>query len=148
MESKDTLQEMAKNEEGIREQQQQISDRVCASLTQKMRETSELKVWTAGVSHRWWPGARLGEYRSQRRATQEERGQEASVISLCSTQPGKNEHDLRTNEGNYPPMHKIQPRDVYHPRFHQGMVWGQGLQGWGQGHPLRIDLTGPHTSLL
>lgn len=88
MESKDTLQEMAKNEEGIREQQQQISDRVCASLTQKMRETSELKVWTAGVSHRWWPGARLGEYRSQRRATQEERGQEASVISLCSTQPG------------------------------------------------------------
>ncbi|XP_011382427.1 coiled-coil domain-containing protein 105 [Pteropus vampyrus] len=43
MESKDTLQEMAKNEEGIREQQQQISDRVCASLTQKMRETSELK---------------------------------------------------------------------------------------------------------
>ncbi|ELK02922.1 Coiled-coil domain-containing protein 105 [Pteropus alecto] len=43
MESKDALQEMAKNEEGIREQQQQISDRVCASLTQKMRETSELK---------------------------------------------------------------------------------------------------------
>ncbi|XP_054434780.1 tektin-like protein 1 [Pteronotus mesoamericanus] len=43
MESKDTLQEMAKNEEDIRQQQQLISDRVCASLTQKMRETSELK---------------------------------------------------------------------------------------------------------
>ncbi|XP_066109403.1 tektin-like protein 1 [Saccopteryx bilineata] len=43
MESKDILQEMAKNEEDIREQQQQISDRVCASLAQKMQETSELK---------------------------------------------------------------------------------------------------------
>ncbi|KAM5309728.1 tektin-like protein 1 [Glossophaga mutica] len=43
MESKDTLQEMAKEEEEIREKQQLISDRVCASLTQKMRETSELK---------------------------------------------------------------------------------------------------------
>ena len=44
MESKDTLLDMAKNEEDIREQQQQISDRVCASLAQKMRETLELKV--------------------------------------------------------------------------------------------------------
>eukprot|EP00069_Balaena_mysticetus_P014851 bmy_22425T0 len=43
MESKDTLLDMAKNEEDIREQQQQISDRVCASLAQKMRETLELK---------------------------------------------------------------------------------------------------------
>ncbi|XP_037360292.1 coiled-coil domain-containing protein 105 [Talpa occidentalis] len=43
MESKDTLQEMAKNEEDIRQQQQQISDSVCTSLAQKMRETSELK---------------------------------------------------------------------------------------------------------
>ncbi|XP_036137496.1 coiled-coil domain-containing protein 105 [Molossus molossus] len=43
MESKDTLQEMAKNEEDIREQQQQIRDHVCASLAQKMRETTELK---------------------------------------------------------------------------------------------------------
>ncbi|XP_052499753.1 coiled-coil domain-containing protein 105 [Budorcas taxicolor] len=43
MESKDTLLDMAKNEEDIRVQQQQISDRVCASLAQKMRETLELK---------------------------------------------------------------------------------------------------------
>ncbi|XP_029773540.1 coiled-coil domain-containing protein 105 [Suricata suricatta] len=43
MESKDTLLEMAKNEEDLREQQHQISDRVCASLAQKMRETLELK---------------------------------------------------------------------------------------------------------
>lgn len=44
MESKDILQEMTKNEEDIGEQQRQISDRVCSSLTQKMRETTELKV--------------------------------------------------------------------------------------------------------
>ncbi|XP_019487307.1 PREDICTED: coiled-coil domain-containing protein 105 [Hipposideros armiger] len=43
MESKDTLQEMAKNVQDIRERQQQTSDRVCASLAQKMRETSQLK---------------------------------------------------------------------------------------------------------
>ncbi|KAI6055056.1 coiled-coil domain-containing protein 105 [Marmota monax] len=43
MESKDTLAEMAKNETDIQKQQQQISDRVCASLAQKMRETLELK---------------------------------------------------------------------------------------------------------
>ncbi|XP_051026659.1 coiled-coil domain-containing protein 105 [Acomys russatus] len=43
MESKDTLAEMAKNEMDIQNQQKQISDRVCASLTQKMRETLELK---------------------------------------------------------------------------------------------------------
>ncbi|TEA31208.1 hypothetical protein DBR06_SOUSAS14010183 [Sousa chinensis] len=43
MESKDTLLDMAKNEEEIREQLQQISDHVCASLAQKMRETLELK---------------------------------------------------------------------------------------------------------
>ncbi|KAI5934767.1 Coiled-coil domain-containing protein 105 [Manis javanica] len=42
MESKDTLLEMAKNE-NIRKQQQHRSDRVCASLAQKMRETSELQ---------------------------------------------------------------------------------------------------------
>nr|XP_048295567.1 coiled-coil domain-containing protein 105 [Myodes glareolus] len=43
MESKDTLAELAKNEVDIQNQQQQISDRVCGILTQKMRETSELK---------------------------------------------------------------------------------------------------------
>ncbi|XP_059551139.1 tektin-like protein 1 isoform X1 [Myotis daubentonii] len=43
MESKDALQEMAKNEEDIREQQLEISDGVCSSLAQKMRETTELK---------------------------------------------------------------------------------------------------------
>ncbi|XP_003796658.1 coiled-coil domain-containing protein 105 [Otolemur garnettii] len=42
-ESKDTLAEMEKNEVDIRKLQLQISDRVCASLAQKMRETSELK---------------------------------------------------------------------------------------------------------
>ncbi|KAI5196290.1 hypothetical protein MUG91_G294n23 [Manis pentadactyla] len=42
MESKNTLLEMAKNE-NICKQQQQRSDRVCASLAQKMRETSELQ---------------------------------------------------------------------------------------------------------
>lgn len=46
MESKDTLAEMAKNEVDIQNQQQNISDRVCASLAQKMRETLELKVPT------------------------------------------------------------------------------------------------------
>ncbi|XP_078292705.1 tektin-like protein 1 isoform X4 [Panthera onca] len=43
MESKDTLLEMAKNEEDIRAQQHQISDGMCALLAQKMRETLELK---------------------------------------------------------------------------------------------------------
>ncbi|KAF6305910.1 coiled-coil domain containing 105 [Rhinolophus ferrumequinum] len=43
MESKDILQEMAKNVEDIRKRQQQTSDRVCASLAQKRRETLELK---------------------------------------------------------------------------------------------------------
>lgn len=52
MESKDTLQEMAKNAEDIRERQQQTSDRVCASLAQKMRETLELKVRAAGAAQR------------------------------------------------------------------------------------------------
>uniref|UniRef100_A0A8C6RB34 Tektin like 1 n=1 Tax=Nannospalax galili TaxID=1026970 RepID=A0A8C6RB34_NANGA len=42
-ESKDTLAEIAKNELDIEKQQQQISDRVCASLAQKMHETLELK---------------------------------------------------------------------------------------------------------
>lgn len=46
MESKDILTEMAKNEVDIQNQQQQISDRVCTSLAQKMRETLELKVPT------------------------------------------------------------------------------------------------------
>lgn len=77
MESQDTLQEMAKNEEGVREQQQRISDRVCASLAQKMRETSELKVPAAGAARRWWRRPRVGEHRSRRRGAQEERGQEA-----------------------------------------------------------------------
>lgn len=44
MESRDTLAEMAKNEMDIQNQQQEISDRVCGTLAQKMRETSELKV--------------------------------------------------------------------------------------------------------
>lgn len=46
MESKDILTEMAKNEVDIQNQQQQISDRVCTTLAQKMRETLELKVPT------------------------------------------------------------------------------------------------------
>lgn len=46
MESKDILTEMAKNEVDIQNQQQEISDRVCSSLAQKMRETLELKVPT------------------------------------------------------------------------------------------------------
>lgn len=28
------------------------------------------------------------------------------------------------------------------------MVWGKGLQGWDQGHLLRIGLIAPHTSPL
>lgn len=43
MESKETLAEMARNESDVREQQQQISDRVCATLVQKIQETLELK---------------------------------------------------------------------------------------------------------
>ncbi|XP_006877566.1 PREDICTED: coiled-coil domain-containing protein 105 [Chrysochloris asiatica] len=43
MESKDTLVDMAKNEEQILQQQRQVSDCVCATLAQKMRETMELK---------------------------------------------------------------------------------------------------------
>ncbi|XP_017719064.1 PREDICTED: coiled-coil domain-containing protein 105 isoform X2 [Rhinopithecus bieti] len=43
VESKDTLVEMAKNVVDVREQQLQISDRVCASLAQKANETLELK---------------------------------------------------------------------------------------------------------
>ncbi|XP_025221830.1 coiled-coil domain-containing protein 105 [Theropithecus gelada] len=43
VESKDTLVEMAKNVVDVREQQLQISDRVCASLAQKASETLELK---------------------------------------------------------------------------------------------------------
>ncbi|XP_038935663.1 tektin-like protein 1 isoform X1 [Rattus norvegicus] len=43
MESKDILAELAKNEVDIQNQQQEISDRVCNSLAQKMRETLELK---------------------------------------------------------------------------------------------------------
>ena len=88
MESKDTLQEMAKKEKEIQEKQQLISDRVCASLTQKMRETSELKV-RAVAAQGWWLGAKVGEYQSQRRGTQEERGREASVIPLRSHPPRK-----------------------------------------------------------
>lgn len=59
MESKDTLLEMTKNEEDVREQQQEISDRVCASLAQKMRETLELKVGAAGATPSWWREARV-----------------------------------------------------------------------------------------
>ncbi|KAG8517270.1 Coiled-coil domain-containing protein 105 [Galemys pyrenaicus] len=59
MESKDTLQEMAKNEEDIGQQQQQISDRVCASLAQKMRETAELKVGREGAGS-WRVDSRAG----------------------------------------------------------------------------------------
>lgn len=60
MESKDTLLEMTKNEEDVREQQQEISDRVCASLAQKMRETLELKVGAAGATPSWRRAARVG----------------------------------------------------------------------------------------
>ncbi|XP_037674470.1 coiled-coil domain-containing protein 105 [Choloepus didactylus] len=42
-ESKDALIEMTKNEADIRKKQELVSDRVCASLAQKMRETTELK---------------------------------------------------------------------------------------------------------
>ncbi|KAM5237916.1 tektin-like protein 1 [Ctenodactylus gundi] len=42
-ESKETLAEMAKSEAGIREHQLQISDRVGATLAQKLRETQELE---------------------------------------------------------------------------------------------------------
>ncbi|XP_071068874.1 tektin-like protein 1 isoform X2 [Dasypus novemcinctus] len=42
-ESNDALVDLAKNEADIREQQELVSDRVCASLAQKMRETTELK---------------------------------------------------------------------------------------------------------
>lgn len=60
MESKDTLLEMTKNEEDVREQQQEISDRVCASLAQKMRETLELEVGAAGATPSWRREARVG----------------------------------------------------------------------------------------
>lgn len=63
MESKDTLAEMAKNETDIQKQQLQMSDRVCASLAQKMRETLELKVNTARAAGRWQLRARVGEFR-------------------------------------------------------------------------------------
>ncbi|XP_007956774.1 coiled-coil domain-containing protein 105 [Orycteropus afer afer] len=42
-ESKDTLMDMAKNEAHVQEQQQQISNRVSATLSQKTLETAELK---------------------------------------------------------------------------------------------------------
>lgn len=57
------MQEMAKEEEEIREKQQLISDRVCASLTQKMRETSELKV-CAVAAHRRWLGLGPGSIKA------------------------------------------------------------------------------------
>lgn len=127
---------MAKNEEDIQEQQQQIGDRVCASIAKKTRETSELMVGAAGSAPSWPLGARVGEYCGGRRGTREERGREPGVSPWAATHPGKNEHDLRTNEGNYPPVHEIQPGDVHHPRPHQGMVWGKGLRGRGQGCPV------------
>ncbi|XP_075393716.1 tektin-like protein 1 [Tenrec ecaudatus] len=43
VESKDTLMDMARNEEHVMEQQRQISDHVSTTLAQKMRETMELK---------------------------------------------------------------------------------------------------------
>lgn len=86
MESKDTLLEMAKNEEAIQEQQQLISDRVCASLAQKMRETLELKVGAATAS--WRREARV-DCRGQRGGHGAERSQEASVVPLCSHSPRK-----------------------------------------------------------
>lgn len=83
MESKDTLLDMAKNEEDIREQQQQISDRVCASIAQKMRETLELKVGPTGGAPRRQLESRMGEYGGGRREVQEEMGQKARVTPLC-----------------------------------------------------------------
>lgn len=88
MESKDTLQEMAKNEEEVREQQRQISDSVCSSLALKMRETTELKV-RAGATRRRCLGARVGEYRGRDRGTREESGRGASVMPLRSHPPRK-----------------------------------------------------------
>lgn len=62
MESKETLAEMAKNESDVREQQQQISDRVCAVLAQKIQETLELKVRAAAAGEdRRGPGAEVGD---------------------------------------------------------------------------------------
>nr|XP_023422519.1 LOW QUALITY PROTEIN: coiled-coil domain-containing protein 105 [Cavia porcellus] len=43
VESRETLAQMAKNEAEVKEHQQQINDRVCATLAQKMQETLELK---------------------------------------------------------------------------------------------------------
>lgn len=59
MESKDTLLEMTKNEEDVQEQQEEISNRVCASLAQKMRETLELKVGAACATRSLWQETRV-----------------------------------------------------------------------------------------
>lgn len=113
--------EMAKNEEDIREQQHQISDRVCASLAQKMRETLELKVGAAEGRDSRVGGGRLGwtDCRgTTERGTREQRTQEATVTqpprTVLPPHPGKNEYDLRTNEGNYSSVHEIQPGNVHH----------------------------------
>lgn len=46
-----------------------------------------------------------------------------TVGDLCVTpSAGKNDHDFRTNEGNYPPVQEIQSRDVCHEWPYQGKV--------------------------
>lgn len=59
VESRETLAQMAKNEAEVKEHQQQINDRVCATLAQKMQETLELKVRGAAgwgdLGRRWGP---------------------------------------------------------------------------------------------
>lgn len=36
--------------------------------------------------------------------------------------PGKDDHDVRADERNSPPVHEIQSRDVCHPGHYQGKV--------------------------
>lgn len=84
------MQEMAKEEEEIREKQQLISDRVCASLTQKMRETSELKV-CAVAAHRRWLGLGPGASRPEKGvAGREGTGSQCDPPALPPTQERMN----------------------------------------------------------
>lgn len=52
-----------------------------------------------------------------------ERGDSGPELNPCAPQsPGKNDHDFRANEGDNPPVHEIQSRDVRHAGHHQGKV--------------------------
>lgn len=55
-ESADALQDLAANEAAVSAQQEQMCDRVCSALVQKMRETMELKVTGRGPGRA--PGGR------------------------------------------------------------------------------------------